>query len=267
MKKILVGGDSFTYNSKWPELLFPDCEIINLGRSGAGNRFIADSVIDYVSRHKVDQVFVLWSAINRVDIPVPVSEITDSWIKSTRYYGKINDTYYWFSGKDKYNSVINKNYKNIKDPSWPTVKSIDDFVVLPLELQAECYKSNLFGFELHSLEGKMVNYVMLNYLNSKTYLEDMTWKNVLNCQNALEVQNIPYNFGFIFEPFSADTVETFGKLQQNHPLYRCIHWDKYVKLSPYNYAVRHDLLAEDMFHMSFAGQIKWAQEIKQFVKQ
>jgi hypothetical protein len=42
--KIVVTGCSYTEQTDWPVALFSQDTITNLGRTGAGNRYISDSI-------------------------------------------------------------------------------------------------------------------------------------------------------------------------------------------------------------------------------
>ena len=107
MKKILLAsGDSNTdqnYQStfhpdkflvfdKWPEILSKklDMDFVNLGRSGAGNEYIYNSVLDYISENgheNIGVVMVGWSQSNR---------------KS------------WYRRNQKKNSTKDKGWENIR---------------------------------------------------------------------------------------------------------------------------------------------------------
>ena len=72
---LLFAGCSYTDNPYFPKIAFgpavyrPNhCKI--LARGGAGNAFIAQSILDNLTP-EVDKVFVLWSGLSRIDIPVP----------------------------------------------------------------------------------------------------------------------------------------------------------------------------------------------------
>jgi len=45
-----------------------------------------------------------------------------------------------------------QGYKNIADPSWPGINSLDDYLNLPLEIQNEC--KTVHGFEINMLDEK-----------------------------------------------------------------------------------------------------------------
>jgi hypothetical protein len=58
----LFGSTASSYN---------DCRIV--ARGGAGNRYIAHSIIESITKLDVKKIFVLWSGMSRIDIPLPKS--------------------------------------------------------------------------------------------------------------------------------------------------------------------------------------------------
>ena len=96
---LLISGCSFTHwpdapgsptNVCWPtplNKLRPDLNITNLAEPGAGNRYIANSIVNYIAEHpdQVDCVLVMWSGVSRLDF---LTDITDpSWNKLFDSYG------------------------------------------------------------------------------------------------------------------------------------------------------------------------------------
>jgi hypothetical protein len=115
MKKILlVSGCSFTtrnYQShhhpeidftsydKWPEMLAEklNMQCVNLAKSGAGNEFISNTIIDYIEttdKSKIGLVIPAWSQCRRRDY-----QTYSTRSKSTRWrfemYDLFGDTRYW----------------------------------------------------------------------------------------------------------------------------------------------------------------------------
>lgn len=84
---VLISGCSFTHwpetpggdkNICWPshlQRLRPECKIINLAEPGAGNVYIANSVVRYVLENpgNVDLVLVMWSGVSRIDFLTDLS--------------------------------------------------------------------------------------------------------------------------------------------------------------------------------------------------
>ena len=262
MSKIIVSGCSYTEKQTWPSVLFPDQEIVNLASSGAGNQYIADSIVSSVILETPASVFILWSGVNRFDTIVPVHKQTE--ILVNEYHGKINDTYYYFSGGDNFNQVIQDNYQNIKANTWPNITTVDDFLELPKDIQQECMEHGLFGIDTDTVIGKLQSYNILQYLSNHKYLENLTYQNILLCQSLLEKYSIHYQFGFIYNPFDLGNQKQFGTLSKQNPMYGCINWDNYVTITPYEFGIKHNLLDDDNFHLTKDGMNCWAEEIKKY---
>jgi hypothetical protein len=96
---LLISGCSFTHwpdspgspkNVCWPAPLAklrPDLNITNLAEPGAGNQYIANSVVRYVLENpgKVDMVMIMWSGVSRLDFLTDISD--PSWHALFDNYG------------------------------------------------------------------------------------------------------------------------------------------------------------------------------------
>ena len=85
-KKLVVSGCSFTHNNHhdkcaWANLLadWSGMTIVNLATPGAGNEHIANSLILYLEKNKLDPsntlVMAMWSGIDRNDLIVSRKKI------------------------------------------------------------------------------------------------------------------------------------------------------------------------------------------------
>lgn len=75
--RLLLSGDSWMAGRSWYQEIFDCGQVTNLAVSGSGNKYIAESVISHISENPgVDYVFVNWSGLNRVDIPLPLGVST-----------------------------------------------------------------------------------------------------------------------------------------------------------------------------------------------
>ena len=97
--RVLISGCSFTHwpehpgspkNVCWPaplQQLRPDFEITNLAEPGAGNLYIANSVVRHVLQNPgtVDHVLIMWSGVSRIDFLTDISE--PSWHALFDRYG------------------------------------------------------------------------------------------------------------------------------------------------------------------------------------
>lgn len=71
MSKTLIAGCSYVHKLKFDEQVDHTRYIIH-GSPGAGNQAIASRVIHEIAQQDFNQVVVLWSGVNRLDMPVPV---------------------------------------------------------------------------------------------------------------------------------------------------------------------------------------------------
>jgi hypothetical protein len=260
-KKVLITGGSYVEGKNWIEQIFPGCELVNLGRSAAGNKFVSDSVINTIDlANPPDFVFIVWSNITYVDFQLPLTDTAQTLFDEYKFYGIINNVGYWFPGGNKFTSVMQDNYKNIKSDVWPDVETLDDFINLPTEIQEECYKSKLFWFDSLTLDGRIQNYAMTQYMNGRGYLEELSFRSIVACCDFLNLHKIPYRFTFVENPFGK-RVKSFGKLPKTHKLFDRINWKNYIARTPYEYGVDKDLLDTDDYHLTVDGYNQWAQSI------
>jgi len=71
LSKILIAGCSYVHKLKFDERINHSQYSIH-GSPGAGNQAIAARVIYELAQQNFDQVIVLWSGVNRLDMPVPL---------------------------------------------------------------------------------------------------------------------------------------------------------------------------------------------------
>lgn len=291
MSRILVAGCSYTESHEWPGLLFAPAthQVTNVGLSGAGNSFIANSVMSNL-HPRPDFVFILWSGINRMDFRTPSSKFYDYCIsemskqvgtidgkKHGQLAKKFQQSYLWIGGKWR-NIIADwvQSYNNIKDPSWPNINNIDEWFRLPFDIQQECLEHNI------SVVGKkgdpnwlgfLENYYFSQWLvEDKAYFSEVTFQNMMNCGNMLDKLNIPYRFSTIYDMFDTDkhgnTTESQSSLGQakKEYYYNYVDWSKFIDITPYEYGIKYDLLLEDNFHLTGAGMNQWAGEINKVLQ-
>ena len=259
-KKVLVTGGSYVEGKNWIKQIFPDHDVVNLARSSAGNKFVSDSIVNTIDlADPPDFVFIVWSNISFIDIQLPLNNTTKSLFDNYKFYGTINIIGYWFPGGNKF-SVLTESYKKIKDESWPDIRTLEDFINLPTEIQQECYKSKLFWFDPLTLEGRIQNLTMAQYASDLAYREELSFNHIVACCDFLNQHKIPYRFTFVENPFGKRT-KSFGKLSKSHRLFNRISWRNYIARTPYEYGVDKDLLASDNYHLTKDGYNQWARSI------
>lgn len=262
-KRILISGCSYTNNAIWPSLLWPQHHVINLGRPGAGNRYISESIIKSIDRaDPPDAVFALFSGVNRSDVLVPKNAATQLVAREYKWHGEIKNSLYFFSGGDQYNDLIANNYNRIRDDSWPTVSNFDDFLDLPPELIQESINSGIVTFSQFNRTQLVHHAMMINYLSNQSFLIDNTYFAIVNLQTWLERLKIPYMFSFIYDPFDTDYRKLFGTLDATNSWHKHVAWDKFVDIHPLEIGLEYDLLQHDGIHITPEGQAKWVELIQ-----
>ena len=142
-KKLLLSGDSWLANRTWYREIFDSEQVTNLAVAGAGNKYIAESVMSHIVENPgVDRVFVNWSGLIRVDIPLPLGVGTsytdggakDRITKSSRYW--TNDQAPW-RDKDSHIHIEErlirlmyqeKGYVSVKNQALISMINLQDFL-------------------------------------------------------------------------------------------------------------------------------------------
>lgn len=262
MSKILVSGNSFGTNKNWTDALFPNATVTNLSKAGGGNLYISDSIIYNIDiNDPPDMVFVLWGLVKHFDMVVPYTKVLNSELKNYKYKTKLGGHYYIFTGGDIFKRAIKQNYNNLRNPIWPDVNTVEEFLMLPIDVQIQCTEKNMFPFQKNTVIGKILEYAMLQYVNQST-LETLAYKSMIACQTFLKQYNIPYRFGFCANPFNSKFGDKIGCLTKKHQLYHCVDWSNCAKISQSEFGFANNLLAPDGFHLTPEGQRRWAEEIK-----
>ena len=260
-KKILITGGSYVEGQNWIKQIFPKHDIINLARSGAGNKFISDSVVNTIDLSDLpDFVVIVWSNLSFVDLQLPLTDTTKSLFEQYKYYGVINNVGYCFSGGNKFTELCN-NYENIRVESWPNIETVDDFINLPIDIQQECYNADLLWYNPLSVEGRIQNFAMIQYMNNRAYHEELTLNHVVSCCDFLDHHKIPYRFTFDKNPFGKE-YKSFGRLPKEHRLFGRINWRNYIARTPFEYGFERGLLLPDNCHLTVDGSEQWARSIR-----
>jgi hypothetical protein len=142
-KKLILSGDSWLADRTWYQEIF-DCEqVTNLAVSGAGNKYIAESVMSHIVENPgVDYVFVIWSGLNRVDIPLPLGVRTsytdpdakDRTTSASRYWTNImapwrdKDSHIHIEEKLIRLMYQEKGYTSVKNQSLINMINLQDFL-------------------------------------------------------------------------------------------------------------------------------------------
>ena len=139
---LLVGGHSWTSGKDWINEIYDHTKITNLSYPGAGNKYIADSVMEYlVNDRSVTQVFICWSGLVRIDIPLP-KKVRPQWHDIYTKGQTTNSTYYtndmapWRDKNSKLrieNDMVRlmyqeKDYRSVKNQSLVSMINLQNFL-------------------------------------------------------------------------------------------------------------------------------------------
>jgi hypothetical protein len=244
----LVSGCSYTYGASWPQLLLGQHK--NLGSVVAGNGYIADSIYLETNQETPEKIFVLWSGINRLDLTLP-SHVKSQEVYTTNVHGT------------QYIHLPNKpfptdNYNKMKGPNWPDITSFMEWNELPAVKKNETLTRGLFNTG-HSVEQLALETFAID---ANYHWQTQTLLSLLKIQCYAENYKIDYRFSFIADVFDEKNRKQFGHLRKDHPLYEQIYWHNYIDLTPFEYAVKHNGLMPDNFHVELDCMQDWATEVK-----
>lgn len=271
--KILISGCSFTQDKVWPKFLFAPKKynIINLGKSAAGNEYISNS-ITYNVDCRPDFVYILWSGINRTDLRVPESEIFKKIANTPSNYNSAaigNSTFFLGGHAVDPDKGWLAGYNMIKDNSWPKITCLSDWLKLPKKIKLECLQHKIqlsTSAGDNNLNAFCHQYYMTQHLDiDKKYRSEKTFQHMMNCFNMLEKYNVPYRFSFIYDIWNKNEFYAHG-VAVKEKYYNFIDWTKFIDLPPYQYGIKHDLLSTDGYHLTNKGMIQWANEISDILQ-
>jgi hypothetical protein len=268
--KMLISGCSYTANQAWPNHLFGNVtSITNLGQVGAGNTYISNSITANLDP-RPDFVFVLWSGLNRSELRTPRTELIASTAVSYQQRPILNSLYFTSGGGLDIDSGWLAGYNQIKDPSWPSIRSIKEWFDLPVWIKQECLAA---GISLSSDQGDCnlqrfchQYFLTQNIVDDRAYRSEQTFQNMVNCFNFLDKLSIPYRFSFIYDIWSNNMHYSHGQARREY-YYQFIDWNRYIDITPYEFGIRHDLLDIDQYHLTPSGMELWAQEIAKVLAQ
>tara|TARA_Y100001972_G_scaffold103960_1_gene130608 strand:+ start:496 stop:1185 length:690 start_codon:yes stop_codon:yes gene_type:complete len=177
-KILLVSGCSFTTHDfvsvyhpekdcsyeKWPKILAEklNMDCINLGRSGAGNEYISNTLIDQIEamdKSKIGLVIPAWSQCRRRDYQT-YFERSKSTIWRHEMYDLHGDTRYWIrkSLKTQYFFQIYCDYYNIPYKQVQMIELFKDNLKIKTTVEKEHYnvfaKSEVYFNKLKNFIGE-----------------------------------------------------------------------------------------------------------------
>jgi lysophospholipase L1-like esterase len=144
--------------------------------------------------------------------------------------------------------------------------------MLPINIKEECIKAGIFQMSQVNI-ADVNDYVPLAFMlyrlyHDNKYYNDQSIQAIVNCTTFLEHHQIPYQFSFCCDVFAnhANTNLLQGQIDKTNPNFSRIPWQKYVKLTPYEFGLKYDLLSQDNFHLTSEGMKTWADQIKKYLQ-
>lgn len=220
---LLIAGCSFVDNEDFPTVtfgpgVFMDQHARHLGRGGAGNHYIAQSVLDNL--HDADRVFILWSGLHRIDVSLPKSLRDD-----LGTYDHVHET---------------------RDELW---------------FHSGGFAGSWHSHSRHHYPDWLYQYIQAQYKSMDwQYLTHRSLSAIASCLAVLEMREIPYAFGFIYDIHRdySDTHSALGTpVDITDPVYQLVPWHRCLKTTPLEFCTEHGLLQDDGFHPTREGYRQW----------
>jgi len=224
--KTLILGDSFTdtWSNNWHGILFDDYDIYAKG--GVDNSWISRTGIHLLSERTYDNVFVMFTGINRTSIPLPTDTIPED--------------YYFNFPITQYRNGLHLIQSGGSCGTWDESKTLDKSIK---DIFKKQYSSDNLEFFTH-----------------------LSMYDVIAFLSFLEARNIKHKYTFIYDVFKkGDRNEHCLGVCRNLDYWELLNKQNYIPLPPYQYGRDNDCLDEDGFHLTKDGQAKWAKEVKKYL--
>jgi hypothetical protein len=229
---LLLAGCSFVDNSYLPRIAFGEDVYVHhhakiLARGGAGNAFIAQSILDNLTPD-VDKVFVLWSGFSRIDIPLPKE--MEYQVEVYEHTSPTSDAIWFHSGG------FGGSWHS--QPRYPYARWLYDYV------SAQC----------KSMDWDYLATQNLTIISG-----------CLNTLDRLGIK-YKFGFIYdIFQDYSDDNTSLSGPVSRDHPLLRLIPWEHCLSSSPFEFCRDQNLLdptESTPFHPTPLGYQEWWNTVK-----
>ena len=229
---LLLAGCSYTDNLYFPRIASGEkvynhtcCKI--LARGGAGNKFIAQSILDNITPD-VDKVFVLWTGFSRIDVPLPKQ--MNHQVEVYEHTSPTSDAIWFHSGG--FGGSWHSHSK------YPYARWLYDYV---------------------SAQYKPMDWDYLATQNLTVI------SGCLNTLDKLGIK-YKFGFIYdIFQDYSDDNTSLSGPVSRDHSLLRLIPWEHCLSSSPFEFCKDQNLLdptESTPFHPTSDGYQEWWNTVK-----
>jgi hypothetical protein len=220
VSKSLVVGCSFLENLK-----YNNSKIKVIGIPAAGNRLISAVVSYELATNEYDKVYVLWSGISRLDVPIGI-DLHNTFNSNYSYYYKLNDTVWYSSGG---------------------IQASGSTGSCPSDIKKIFYTQYLA-----STKKILTEWSLSSVLATQSLLE---FKNIFYKMGF--IYNI-HNPAFAKIDWLSNVL---GTVDQTATAYQLIDWSKIqIYNNPHDWATVHNMLLNDNFHPKLEGMIQWLLE-------
>lgn len=245
MSRVLIAGCSFAGISAGYSRPAPNVKLERFrffGDAAAGNRAIAARVRHQLPRDTYEHVIVMWTGINRVDIPVELTTHTST-PNTYQYVSVLEDWAWYFSGG------LGGSWQS--DPGCPDQvrnQFRDQYLhQTPRSATDTTLAAILETQEL--LDARKVNYTMCFIYDIHQSYNHAVDK-VTNTRHR--------TMGFDRWPQWLALEHCLGKIDTTSSLYSMVDWGKFtVDIPPYEYCAERNMLQIDQFHPTSFGMAEW----------
>jgi len=245
MNSVLIAGCSFAgiaagYSNPAPNINHTRFRFADA--PAAGNRAIAARVKHELFRNSYDHVVVLWSGINRIDVPITLKTHIRTPSKYT--YISVMEQWVWY-----HSGGIAGSWQS-DDVCPDTVKSQfrDQYLRQTARSATDTTLAAILEIQ-DLLESRKINYTM-----SFIYDVDQSYDDAVD-----KVTNTKYRtIGFDRWPQWLALEHCLGKIDTTSGLYNMVNWNKFNQAAtPYEYCAERNLQQIDKFHPTAFGITEW----------
>lgn len=224
---LLVAGCSFVQNPHLVPLMFGDSvycsrQICNVAQSGAGNHYISQSILENLDG-RIDRVFVLFSGLSRIDVPLP--QDLEFEIENFVHRARLGRSIWFLSG----GAAGFWNMDTAGAPSWIRTYLKKQFISHDWEYLANLSLGHVAGC-LAVLDSRKIEYIW-GFIHD--IYQDHTYESSLG-----------------------------GAISRDNQMAYNLPWERSLQVQPYDFCRQFNLLSEDGFHPSPNGYRFWYDTVR-----
>jgi len=222
----LILGCSYTNpdQSIWHNIVFDDYTII--ARPGVDNEWIARSGMHALENQNFDEVFVMFTGLDRVSVPMSADQ------KSDYYFD------FPVADRTEYESSLRLIQSGGMFGSWSHSSELDKSI------------HNVFKQYYFSVT------------TAKKYRAQQSLYHCIMFINYLIAKNIKYKYTFIYDPLNKNNDCAGLGYCDDNVYWNALPKTHFVDFFPFDFAVKNNLFGEDGRHLSYVGQKAWASQFK-----